>query len=53
MIEINSKIGIVCCSNGQSKNYEDKINKLLNKMVELKLTNDICARCNYRVKDMD
>lgn len=35
MIEINSKIGIVCCSNGQSKNYEDKINKLLNKIREI------------------
>lgn len=35
MIEINSKIGIVCCSNGQSKNYEEKINKLLNKIEEI------------------
>lgn len=64
VVEILDKAVIVCdrneikaewkykhMSDAHKKEYDN--NKLLNKMVELKLTNDICARCNYRVKDMD
>lgn len=46
MIEINSKIGIVCCSNGQSKNYEEKINKLLNKIEEIGYE-PVCSKYIY------
>lgn len=36
-LKIGNKIGIVCCSNGQRREYEDKINKLSDTLTEIGL----------------
>lgn len=36
-MKIGNKVGIVCCSNGQRREYEDKINKLSDTLTEIGL----------------